>query len=75
MPRIYASNNDPYDFCKKHYPKTEDSARQRFANLGDGPDGRGNCFEYDKSGENHPDYSGEDYKCFDCDKPLTSRDN
>lgn len=71
MPRVYTSANDPIDFCVKHFPATDD-AKERFGNVGDGPDGRGNCFDYDAD---HPDYDGEDYKCHDCGKPLTGADN
>ena len=71
MPRVYASNNDPIDFCAGCFP-TEAVAIHVFGNHGDGPDGRGNCFEYDAS---HPGYDGEDYKCANCNKPLTEADD
>ena len=70
MPRIYASNNDPYDFCQRHFP-TEATAREDFGNRGNGPDDRGNCFEYDAS---HPSYYNDDYKCCECGAPLGDAD-
>lgn len=72
MPRIFTSANDPLDYCKKCFPKTEEAAREEFGNVGDGPDGRGNCFGYD---EEHPPYGGEGYKCVGCKKRLTDKDN
>jgi len=72
MPRIYTSANDPLDFCKKCFPKTEDAAKEEFGDVGDGPDGRGNCFDYDAM---HPDYEGNDYKCCECRKELTEEDD
>lgn len=71
MPRIYTSRNDPVDFCQKCFlgPKT---AEEKYSGLGDGPDGRGNCYEYDAF---HPDYSGEDYVCAKCKVMLTDDDN
>ena len=72
MPRIFSSCNDPYDYCKKHFP-SEEEAEEEFGNVGDGPDGRGNCFAYDAE---HPDYSDwDDYVCHDCKKKLTAKDN
>lgn len=44
----------------------------RYGDVGDGPDGRGNCFAYDAD---HPDYAETDYTCHKCDKILTERDN
>jgi hypothetical protein len=78
MPRIYDSANDPHDFCRACFPD-EDSAKELFANLGDGPDGRGNCYGYDAE---HPPYSDEAelgsehaYRCEKCRRPLTYRDD
>ena len=71
MPRIYTSANDPVDFCKKHFPKEAD-AHEEFGNVGEGPDGRGNCFDYEAY---HPDYEGNQYVCKECDKELTDEDN
>lgn len=71
MPRIYSSASDPIDFCKRCFP-SEERAKQRFGNVGDGPDGRGNCFGYD---DDHPPYAGEDYRCHTCRKRLTGRDD
>ena len=61
MPRIYTGSNDPIDFCARHFPKTEVQARVVYGN-GEGPDGRGNCFEYDAS---HPPYD-HGYRCHMC---------
>lgn len=61
MPRVYTSDNDPIDFCENCFPD-RGGARMRFAHLGDGPDGRGNCFSYDVE---HPPYTDED-RCYDC---------
>lgn len=71
MPRIYASNNDPYDFCVKCFPH-EDEAQELYGKLGDGPDDRGNCYGYD---EGHPPYEGEDYHCENCKRLLTEADD
>jgi len=71
MPRICDSASNPIDFCKACLPDCE-TAEEEFGNKGDGPDGRGNCFEYDTD---HPDYDGEGYTCESCNKLLTSRDN
>lgn len=71
MPRIYTSASDPVDFCRRHFP-SEAVASRRFGHLGDGPDGRGDCFEHDAE---HPDYEGEDYTCATCHRPLTEADN
>lgn len=74
MPRLYTSASDPVDFCKAHFP-SEAAARQRFGSVGDGPDGRGNCFSYD---DEHPDYAdsaADPYTCHKCRKPLTDNDN
>lgn len=75
MPRITASDADCYDFCitcwENLYP-TEEQAREVFAEMGDGPDGRGNCFGYD---DEHPDYGDTDCCCDACDRRLTDRDN
>ena len=67
--RIYTSANDPLDFCRWHAP-SEFTAVKRYDNVGDGPDGRGNCFAYDTE---HPDYDG-DHKCHICKKILTEDD-
>lgn len=72
MPRIYTSTNDPLDFCQKHFPKSERSANQRFGDLGEGPDNRGNCFDYDAA---HPSYECGDYHCYDCGVELTELDD
>ena len=71
MPRIYTSASDPLDFCRPHFP-SEATAMKRYGHVGDGPDGRGNCFGYDAE---HPDYEGEGYHCRTCKKVLTEQDN
>jgi len=71
MPRIYTSANDPLDFCTRHFPG-ERLARARYGSVGDGPDGRGNCFEYNAE---HPDYSDTDYRCETCTCTLSDSDN
>lgn len=71
MPRIYTSANDPLDFCSRHFPG-EKLAESRFGNVGDGPDGRGNCFDYDAD---HPPYEGEEYVCRTCGCRLEEHDN
>jgi hypothetical protein len=70
MARIYTSQSDPLDFCRKCFP-SEAVAEKKYGALGDGPDDRGNCFSYD---EMHPPYGDEDCCCHNCKKPLTWRD-
>lgn len=70
--RIYTSAGNPLDFCSTCFPKTEEQAAELYGNLGDGPDGRGDCFGY---AEEHPDYDGENYRCTTCGKRLTARDS
>lgn len=75
MPRLYASDNDPLDFCQDCWRKfayTEDMAREEWGHRGDGPDGRGDCFEWDAE---HPNYEHEDYLCSICGEELTFDDN
>jgi len=71
MPRVFDSANNPIDFCLKHMPP-EEVAKRRYGNVGNGPDGRGNCFGHDCE---HPDYGGDNYRCHSCKKVLTSEDN
>jgi hypothetical protein len=70
MARIYTSQSDPLDFCNVHFPKSEEIAFKKYGNLGDGPDGRGNCFGYDAD---HPSYDDDPgwYRCEICKKKLT----
>lgn len=73
MPRIYRSDDEPLDFCKRCFPSEAD-AEEEYGDVercGEGPDGRGNCFGYNSA---HPPYSETDYRCHDCNKPLTDRD-
>lgn len=39
---------------------------------GEGPDKRGNCFEYNAE---HPPYEDTDYRCHTCKRKLGERDN
>jgi hypothetical protein len=76
MPRITDSASDPHDFCQRCLPD-EAEAEERFglAACGEGPDGRGNCYDYCES--IHPpyeEYPGE-FTCDECGKELTARDN
>ncbi len=71
MPRVIDSASGPNDFCRKHMP-TEKKARIQFGNKGEGPDERGNCFEYNAD---HPSYEGEGYTCEKCGKPLGRLDD
>jgi len=71
--RIYTSTNDPLDFCKRCFPKTESEAFSVYGNLGDGPDNRGNCFDYDADHPNYDDF--DDYRCEKCRKRLIEKDN
>lgn len=72
MPRIRTSTSSPLDFCIRHFPKTEHRAYAEFGKVGDGPDGRGNCFCYD---DEHPDYDGCEYHCHECGRVLRDVDN
>jgi len=71
MPRIQDSRADMHDFCLRCMPSGE-GGRAEFGDLGDGPDGRGNCYNFDVE---HPDYHGEGYRCEKCGKTLGKRDN
>ena len=74
MPRIYDSASNPLDYCKRDFPASEADARALFgtANVGEGPDGRGDCFSYN---DEHPDYGQDEYTCEACGRSLTERDN
>lgn len=71
MPRINTSLSDPLDFCKSCFPDAI-LAKERYGHLGDGPDGRGNCFSWN---DEHPDYTLDEYFCESCGKVLTARDD
>lgn len=71
MPRICTSANDPLDFCSDCFPD-RDRADVEYGDIGDGPDGRGNCFDYDA---HHPRYECAGYSCEDCGGPLGVQDN
>lgn len=71
MPRIYSSCNDPLDFCLRCWV-SEATAKKRYSTWGDGPDNRGNCFDYNAD---HPDYEGTGYTCTTCGRKLSSKDN
>lgn len=68
--RVSASNADRFDFCRIHRI-SEATAVKRYGNVGDGPDGRGNCFDYD---EEHPDYETGGIVCAVCGRELTDAD-
>jgi hypothetical protein len=72
MPRIYASNNDPYDYCLRCFPGENSEDAAELGNKGEGPDGRGNCYGYDAG---HPDYEDDEYNCANCGRRLTNEDN
>lgn len=71
MPRIYSSVSDPIDFCQRCFPG-EETGKRRYGDVGDGPDGRGNCFEWNAD---HPPYEGEEYTCEKCGRLLGENDN
>ncbi len=71
MPRVYTSASDPIDFCRLCYP-SEAKAQVKYANVGDGPDDRGNCFAHYAD---HPPYDGEDYTCETCGRKLIVLDD
>lgn len=71
MPRITTSNSDALDFCRSCTPSKKE-AHEKYSNLGDGPDDRGNCYCYD---DEHPAYQDEDYRCECCNRYLTKRDD
>jgi hypothetical protein len=61
MPRIYNSENEALDFCKRHFPKSEDVATKLYADC-----------DYDTE---HPPYGTCEYDCEFCGKRLTDDDN
>lgn len=69
--RIYTSTDEALDYCNE-CGITEDEAIEQWGNIGDGSNGRGNCFEYDGT---HPDYDDCEYYCQCCGERLTSKDN
>lgn len=69
MPRIYTGNNDPIDWCKHCFPK-QINAIIKYG-PGEGPDGRGNCYDYEAA---HPPYAGNGYRCDNCRKILGDKD-
>lgn len=69
MPRITASNNDSYDFCRQCYRKRKD--KTMYQEMGDGPYGRGNCYEVNSE---HPHYESNGYRCDGCYARLTEYD-
>lgn len=70
--RLTDSRSIPHDYCRQCFP-SEDFAFEEWGNVGDGPDGRGNCFEYDCD---HPPYEdGETYRCHECGEVLTEADD
>lgn len=71
MPRIYTSANDPLDFCAQCFV-AEQEADEMYGDVGQGPDGRQNCFEYDAD---HPGYEDTGYCCAACGKLLEASDD
>lgn len=72
MPRIYTSANDPLDFCVSCFPP-DGTAEEEYGDVGDGPDGRGNCYSYEAD---HPPYLEDpDYTCVKCGIILGEVDN
>lgn len=71
--RIYTSCSDPIDFCKNCFPDA-DEGEERYGDVGDGPDGRGNCYDYDcyDYDSDHPPYEGE-YARLQTKPPLTDK--
>jgi hypothetical protein len=80
--RFYNSEAGAVDLCKRCWP-SEAEAREKYGKGPDGPDGRGNCFEYDAE---HPwffegcndegdDWFADDgYDCQECGCRLTQND-
>ena len=69
--RIYTSESNPIDFCLDCAPD-EKTAEEKFGNLGDGPDDRGNCFGYDEERPPYDDYPDDyEYTCECCAIVLT----
>lgn len=81
--RIHDSESNPIDLCKCCAPWDEKEAKEKYGNGPDGPDGRGNCFEYDAE---HPWffngwndkaddwYADDGYDCAECGSRLTQKD-
>lgn len=38
MPRVCTSQSEPLDFCQFCFPQTEESAREKYAGEGEGPE-------------------------------------
>jgi len=80
--RIYNSEAGAIDLCRDCWP-TEAEAIEKYAKGPDGPDGRGNCFEYDAehpwffngwNDEEDDFFADEEYDCGECGCRLTQRD-
>lgn len=71
MPRLIDSQANPHDFCNFCFYAFEDEHEETYSNLGDGPDGRGNCYAFDVD---HPPYE-HDYVCEQCNSTLGAEDN
>ena len=80
--RIYDSEWNAVDLCKNCIP-TEQEARKKYGVGPDGPDGRGNCFEYDAEhpwffngwNDEEDDWIADDgYDCAECGDRLTQSD-
>lgn len=70
MPRLFTSKNEPMDFCRHCWPDLA-TAERHFATGEEGPDGRGDCFDYDTE---HPPYDDEIYTCCACECDLNEDD-
>lgn len=64
--RIYTSKGEPLDFCLSCVPSEEEAIKEH-GDLGNGPDDRGNCFDFDSD---HPPYDECDYSCHTCNEKL-----
>lgn len=80
--RIYDSESNPHDLCWHCIPP-ESEARKQYKPGPHGPDGRGNCYEYDAphpwffDGQNHDGddwYADDGYVCEKCGDTLTQAD-
>jgi hypothetical protein len=63
----FSGENDYLDYCRQCYAEADEQAIA---------DAYGLPLEaVDKIGDEHPQYAGEDYKCQQCWKLLTARDD
>lgn len=80
--RIRDTESNAIDLCRSCIP-TEAEARKEYGQGSDGPDGRGNCYEYDADspwffdgindeGDEH--IANDGYDCAVCNDRLTQND-